>query len=271
MIQCVGSRTTEHPYCSRVCCSQAIKNTLALGERFPRARVFILYRDIRTYGFTEEYYQKAREQGALFVRFDPERKPVVEKQNGHLQVSVYDPLLQDHLVLTPDWLVLSVGIEPLESNEHVARMLKVPLNADRFFLEAHMKLRPVEFATEGVYVAGLAHGPKSIDEAIVQAEAAVSRSCTVLSKKSIEVPGTVARVDERTCVACGLCEEICPYHAIDVVSKKTMVGEKPVAQVNEVLCKGCGLCTASCRSGAIDVAGFSDAEIVAQMAQVSPR
>ncbi len=149
-------------------------------------------------------------------------------------------------------------------------MLKVPLDGDGFFLEAHMKLRPVDFSTDGVFLAGLAHGPKFIDETIVQANAAVSRACTVLSKEAIEVPGTVSQVDERRCEACGLCEGVCPYHAVQVVSKQTIVGEKEVAQVNEALCKGCGVCAASCRSGAIDLKGFSDEEIVAQIAHVNP-
>jgi heterodisulfide reductase subunit A-like polyferredoxin len=270
MIQCVGSRNDEHPYCSRVCCGQAIKNVLAIQARFPKARIYVLYRDIRTYGFKEDYYQKAREQGAFFVRFDPERKPSVENRRGKLAVSVYDPLLQDELVLNPDWLVLSVGVDAPSSNGALAQMFKVPLNADGFFLEAHMKLRPVDFATDGIFLVGMAHGPKFIDETIVQANAAVSRSCTILSKETIAVPGTTAHVDERRCVACGLCESVCPYHAIELVTRRTIVGEKEVAQVNEALCKGCGGCAASCRCGAIDLKGFSDAEIVAQIAHMNP-
>ena len=270
MIQCIGSRDQEHPYCSRVCCGNAIKNALAIKERFPQAEIYILYRDIRTYGFKEDYYQTAREQGIFFVRFDPEKNPRVAHDGKTLTVSVHDPLLGDDLLLNPDWLILSVGIEPPESNEALAQMLKVPLNADGYFLEAHMKLRPVDFATDGVFLAGLAHGPKFVEETIIQANAAVSRACTILSKESIEVPGTVSQVDERKCVACGLCEVICPYHAVEMVTKGTVLGEKEVAQVNEALCKGCGACAASCRSGAIDLKGFNDEEIVAQIAQVNP-
>ncbi len=270
MIQCVGSRSETHPYCSRICCGNAIKNALAIKDRFPQAQIYILYRDIRTYGMKEDSYQRAREEGVLFIPFDLEEKPRVESQGGMLRVTAYDPLLQDSIVLDPDWLVLSVGIAAPESNGALAQMLKVPLDGDGFFLEAHMKLRPVDFSTDGVFLAGLAHGPKFIDETIVQANAAVSRACTVLSKEVIEVPGTVSQVDERRCEACGLCEGVCPYHAVQVVSKQTIVGEKEVAQVNEALCKGCGVCAASCRSGAIDLKGFSDEEIVAQIAHVNP-
>jgi heterodisulfide reductase subunit A-like polyferredoxin len=269
MIQCVGSRNGDRPYCSRICCSEAIKNALKLKALAPETNVYILYRDIRTYGFKEDYYEKAREEGVLFIRYEPEREPRLETEADGLGVAVYEPILRDDLLIRTDLLVLSPGIVPNDENETLSKMLKVPLNEDGFFLEAHMKLRPVDFATEGIFLAGLAHHPKSIDESISQANAAVSRALTYLSKTHLETIGTVSEVNERTCVGCGLCETICPYKAIEILTKRTMVGEKLVAQVNKTLCKGCGACVASCRSGSIDLKGFTTEEIVSQIEQLA--
>ncbi len=270
MIQCVGSRNEERPYCSRICCSEAIKNGLRLKSIQPEVNLYILYRDIRTYGFKEVYYQRAREEGILFIRYEPEREPKVSQGEEGLQIIVHEPILHDDLLIQADLLVLSPAVvAPREENERLSQMLKVPLNPDGFFLEAHMKLRPVDFATEGIFLSGLAHGPKSIDESLSQANAAVSRALTLLTKKQLETIGTVSEVNERTCVGCGLCESLCPYQAIEVVLKRTVVGEKRVAQVNKVLCKGCGVCTASCRSGSIDIKGFSTEQIFTQITQLA--
>ena len=269
MIQCVGSRNDERPYCSRICCSEAIKNALSLKSMNPETNVYVLYRDIRTYGFKEDYYRKAREAGVIFIRFDPEREPRLEKEGKDLKVVVREPILQDALDIQTDLLVLSAGITPSADNERLSKMLKVPLNQDGYFLEAHMKLRPVDFATEGIFLAGLAHNPKSIEESLSQANAAVSRALTYLSKKELETIGTISEVDERKCIGCGLCEEVCPYKAIEILVKRTVVGEKQVAQINRVLCKGCGACTASCRSGSIDLKGFTNSEVVAQIAELA--
>jgi heterodisulfide reductase subunit A len=270
MIQCVGSRNEERPYCSRVCCSDAIKNALKLITIHPETNIYILYRDIRTYGFKEDYYEKAREMGILFIRYDPEREPRVEKREEGLRVIVHEPILHDDLLIETDLLVLSPGmVAPRKENEHLSKMLKVPLNPDGFFLEAHMKLRPVDFSTEGIFLAGLAHSPKSIDESLSQAGAAVSRALTLLTKTQLETSGTISEVNEKNCVGCGLCESLCPYQAIEIVRKRTAVGEKLVAQINKVLCKGCGVCTASCRSGSIDLKGFSTEEIVSQITQLA--
>jgi len=270
MIQCVGSRNEERPYCSRVCCSDAIKNALKLKSIRPEINLYILYRDIRTYGFKEDYYEKAREMGILFIRYDPEREPRVEKEEGGLRVIVHEPILHDDLLIETDLLILSPGMAaPREENERLSKMLKVPLNADGFFLEAHMKLRPVDFATDGIFLAGLAHSPKSIDESLSQAGAAVSRALTLLTKKQLETSGAISEVNEKTCAGCGLCESLCPYQAIEVVLKRTVVGEKLTAQINKVLCKGCGVCTASCRSGSIDLKGFTTEEIVSQIRQLA--
>ncbi|MBC7234406.1 MAG: FAD-dependent oxidoreductase [Chloroflexi bacterium] len=275
MIQCVDSRTEEHPYCSRICCSQALKNAIRIKERYPDSNVYILYRDMRSYGLREHYYQQARDLGVIFVRYDlqPDERgygglPVVENIDGRLTVRVFDPVLQEDLVLQPDLLALSVGIAPRPDAERLATMLKVPLNAEEFFLEAHMKLRPVEFATDGVYLCGLAHGPKFLDEAIAQAGAAVSRACTVLSQERLMSPGAVAHVDQVACVACGDCVAICPYGAIDMKRGKEVLRRvfKDCAEVNPALCKGCGACAAACRSGCITLEGFDDVQIMAQIA-----
>ena len=270
MIQCIGSRDDDRPYCSRICCSEAIKNALKLKSMAPEMNVYVLYRDIRTYGFKEDYYEKAREAGVLFIRYEPEREPRLETGGDGLQVFVHEPILHDDLLIRTDLLVLSQGIvAPYEENEHLSKMLKVPLNADGFFLEAHMKLRPVDFATEGIFLAGLAHSPKSIEESISQANAAVARALTYLSKKELETIGTISEVDEKKCIGCGLCESVCPYKAVEILTKRTIIGEKQVAQINKALCKGCGACTASCRSGSIDLKGFTNAEVVAQITELA--
>jgi len=257
MIQCVGSRDDGHPYCSRVCCQEAVKNALKIKEVAPSARVAILYRDIRTYGLAEDYYRKALEAGVLFIRYDEDRKPIVARdEEGRLRVEVYEPVVDEEIALSPDLLVLSVGIVPQSGAASLAKRLKVPLNQDGFFLEAHMKLRPVDFATDGVFLCGLAHAPKNIEESISQAYAAASRAATILTKESIETEGTIARVLEARCNGCGLCVEVCAYNAIELDA------EKGVAKVSGAVCKGCGACAASCRSGAIDLSGFTVLQIV---------
>ena len=260
MIQCVGSRDEEHPYCSRVCCNEAIKNALKIKEEKPEASVFILYRDMRTYGFHEAYYTRAREKGIVFIRYDRDRLPDVElKQDGTVEVTARDFVLQEDIILPADYLVLSMATVPNPDNVPLARMLKVPLNEDGFFLEAHMKLRPVDFATDGIFLCGLAHAPKLIDEAIAQGEAAAARASVVLSHDELETQGQVSSINPALCQACGACIEMCPYKAI------VMDEEKGVAVVNAVLCKGCGICASSCRCGAPDVGGFTNAEILAQL------
>ncbi|MFH1009240.1 MAG: FAD-dependent oxidoreductase [Candidatus Latescibacterota bacterium] len=257
MIQCVGSRDAEHPYCSRTCCREAIKNARLLKAVRPDLEVYILYRDIRTYGFQEAYYKQAREEGIIFIRYEEHAEPEVARSDGKLSVTVTDPILGARLKIGADWVILSLGTIAREENHRIAQMLKVPLNEDGFFLEAHVKLRPVDFATEGVFVCGTAHAPKSIDETIAQAYAAAARASTVLSRDTIEAEGKTAQVNERRCVGCGMCEAVCPYRAVEVDS------ERMIAVVNEVICKGCGACSATCRSGAIDVRGFADEQILA--------
>ncbi len=256
MIQCVGSRENERPYCSRICCTETVKNALKIKEKNPKANIFILYREVRTYGFREDYYRKAREVGIIFIRFDEDKKPKVAKGKKALEVLVREPILGEEILLRPDLLVLSVGIVPQPDNKKLAKMLKVPLNEDGFYLEAQMKLRPVDFATEGIFLCGLAHSPKLMDESISQAYAAASRASTILAKDKMEIEGMIATVNEFRCTGCGMCISVCAYNALELDE------EKKVARVNEALCKGCGACSATCRCGAIDVLGVSNEQIL---------
>jgi heterodisulfide reductase subunit A2 len=271
MIQCVGSREVDRPYCSRICCTEAVKNALAIKELNPKTEVYVLYRDIRTYGMREEYYRQAREKGVVFIRYSPENPPQVNLQSviGNLQsdvvVTVHDPILGRGIELQPDILALSSGIVPQSGSEGLAQMLKVPLNSDGFFLEAHMKLRPVDFATDGVFMAGLCHFPKFIDEACAQAQAAASRAATILSRDTLDAEATVANVDPAKCSACHMCEGLCAYHAIEVKVVNERTG-KQAAVVNEAMCKGCGACAANCRSLAIDIRGFQSDNISREIA-----
>jgi len=264
MIQCVGSREEDHMYCSRICCGTAVKNALKTKELSPETEVYVLYRDMRTYGFSEEYFEKAREKGVLFVRFDVDNKPVVSNEGG-LAVTVVEPLLDHELVLHPDLLVLSGRIDANSDSKELAQMLKVPLNEDGFFLEAHMKLRPVEFATEGVFLAGLAHAPKSVGETIAQAEAAASRAATVLSKDEMRLSATVSEVVDANCDGCAYCIEPCPYNALTLIEYMKNGAIKKTVERNEALCKGCGVCMATCPKMGVYVRNFKIEQINAMV------
>ncbi len=258
MIQCVGSRNDEHPYCSKMCCAEAIKNALLVKKLNPSTEVTILFRDIRTYGFKEKYYRQAREEGVIFLRYDENSPPEIVAEDSILNVKVKTTKAGD-LSIPTDLLVLSVGIVAShEENEELAKMLKVPLNDDNFYLEAHVKLRPVDFATEGVFVAGLAHCPKTIEDSISQANAAVSRACTILSKDEIEAEGKTAVIDMSRCIGCGMCVENCAYNAIELIEDRRF---GLVASINQALCKGCGACSGNCRCSAIDILGFTSEQI----------
>ncbi len=256
-IQCVGSREPQRPYCSRVCCTHTLQSALHLKQLNPECNVFVLYRDMRTYGEREALYLEARRLGVVFVRYDLEEKPSVEVKDGRLTVTVRDPILQRRVALETDLLTLASAIVP-NVDETLAQFFKVPVNEDGFFLEAHVKLRPVDFATDGVFLCGLAHYPKPIDESIAQAHAAASRAATILARQTIHFPGTVAFVNAMFCSSCGTCVHVCPYSA-------PRFNDKGKAEINPALCKGCGLCTASCRSGAIRLQGFDDAQIFAMI------
>ncbi len=260
-IQCVGSRIPERPYCSRVCCVHSVRNALLLKEINPAMNVFILYRDMRTYGLRENLYREAREKGAVFIRYDHERGVKVEGVNEGLRMSFTDCALKREIQIEPDLLVLASAIVPTDGAS-LARLFKVPLNEDGFFVEAHVKLRPVDFATDGVFFCGLAHSPKSIDESITQAQAAASRAVTLLAQKVIRTSGTVATVNQRYCSTCGVCVAICPFGA------PAINDETGKAEINPVLCKGCGLCVASCRSGAIHLNGFDEGQVMAMIGSI---
>ncbi len=266
MIQCVGSRNDEHPYCSRICCTQAVKNANRILDENPEAEIYILFRDMRTYGFREKFYNELREKGCVFIRYDEEKPPEVKKKGKELVVSVYDELLGDTVEIPVDLLVLSAGIvASRENNEELSKFFKVPLNEDGFFLEAHVKLRPVDFATEGVFLCGLAHSPKHIEETIAQAQAAAARAQTVLSKEKYKAEPKIAAVNEDLCDGCGICEGVCEFGAIEIVTEVVDDKEIKLAKVNEALCKGCGGCIAACPSGAMEQKGFTSDQIYAMI------
>jgi heterodisulfide reductase subunit A-like polyferredoxin len=256
-IQCVGSREPERPYCSRVCCTHSVESAIELKKMNPDSDVYVLYRDLRTYGERESLYLEARKAGVLFLRFSLEDRPRVEVVDGKLRVTIMDHVLQRAIALTPDLITLATAILPNET-EALGQFFKVPVNEDGFFIEAHAKLRPVDFATDGVFLCGLAHYPKPMDESIAQAQAAASRAATLLARQTIHFSGMVAGTDQLLCSACATCVNICPYSA-------PRFNDKGKAEINAALCKGCGLCVASCRSGAIRLKGFDDAQIYAMI------
>jgi len=262
MIQCVGSREEDKMYCSRVCCTKAVKNALELKWQLPNVNTYIVNRDIRTYGFREKYYAELRDKGTMFVHYEPDGKPDVQladetDPDSKINITVFDPIMDKEVVVTADLLVLSVAIDARPENAELGKMLKVPLNSDGMFMEAHVKLRPVDFATDGVFVAGLAHNPKDMNESIMQAKAAASRALTYITKKAVLAEGTIAEVRDDRCSGCAYCEEICAYKAIEIDQ------EQEIAVVNDALCKGCGACVASCRCGALDLRGFSNEQLFA--------
>jgi heterodisulfide reductase subunit A len=258
MVQCVGSREDERMYCSRVCCSQAVKNAITIKQKHPDTDVFILYRELRTYGFREKYYSKAREMGVRFVRYDVEEKPSVSSEGERLNIGINDPVLGSTLQIDADLLVLAPAIIPQDGTEDIAKMLKMPLTKEKFFLEAHMKLRPVDCSVDGIFLAGMAHAPKNIEEAIAQAEAAASRAATVISKTEYVPEAITATVDEDVCAGCGICTSICTYDAPEIVWKKG----RRISVINKALCKGCGACAMACPSGALQQLGFRSRQLI---------
>ena len=260
MIQCVGSRGDDLAYCSKVCCGQAVKNAIQVLKYNPAANITILFRDMRTYGFMEDAYQLAREKGVNFIHFDMDLPPRVSEEDGFLRVEFLDKVLGEKIVLDPELLVLSVGVGPGDVRE-LAKSLKVPLTKDGFFLEAHPKLRPVEFSVDGIYLCGLAHSPKPISESIAQAKAAAGKACIQLAKGHVAVEPIVSSVDQEICIGCGICELLCPYASIRVVR----VGKKKKAETISASCKGCGICASHCPTLAIYMGSFSNEQIIAQI------
>jgi heterodisulfide reductase subunit A len=265
MIQCVGSREPERPWCSRICCSHAVKNSLKIKELNSNVDVYVLYRDVRTYGLREKYYREARQKGVRFLRYDVDRRPVVANAGGWLRVDVYDRMLNENVTIGADRVVLSTGIVPREDSEDLAKMLKVSQTQEQFFLEAHMKLRPVDFATDGVFMCGLAHWPKSVDEAISQASATASRAATILSQKELELEGSVSTVLDANCDGCAYCIDPCPADAICLIEYVSNGSVKKTVQVNESLCKGCGSCQATCPKQGIYVKHFKPEQLEAMV------
>jgi len=259
MIQCVGARTPERPYCSRICCTTAIKNGLEIKSLCPDAEVYILYRDTETQGTRyEAYYTRAREAGIQFIRYSPQCPPEVFEE----RVVVYDRSMGAKLGIPYDLVVLSTPLVAHEDARELARLLKVPVDEHGFFLEAHVKLRPLDFATDGIYVAGVARWPGHLEETIAQAYGAAARAATVLSKDHVTSSGVVARVNETLCRGCGRCVEICEFGAPSLVEVSPGV---EVARVNPVMCKGCGACASVCPTGAMGACHFTDEQITAMV------
>jgi len=260
MIQCVGARSKEREYCGRTCCVDAVKNAIRIKKANSSANVYVLYRDMRTYGVMEKLYETARDLGVVFIKYEPENPPKV--QNG--SVIVHDAMLNMDIELASDLIVLSTPLVAGE-NKEINELFKIPLDKNKFFLEAHPKLRPVDFATDGVFLCGSAQAPKLIEEAISQASAAASRACTILSRKFIETEGAISVVNEAKCIGCGTCVTVCPYNApslYDVTVKAEEVTyTTKKSKINAASCKGCGSCAAACPAGAITAQHFSSKEI----------
>ncbi len=272
MIQCVGCRNEDRNYCSRICCSESIKNALLLKEKNPAMDVYILFRDVRTYGFREDYYREAANKDVKFIRYEPQDPPQVEPGEGEedgrpvLKVTTTDYVLDAKLQIDADIIALAAAVIPNAATKEVAGLFKVTLSPDGFFKEAHVKLRPVEFATDGVYLCGMAHYPKFIQETINQAYGAAGRALTLLSHDIVVASGSVCEVDEKKCMGCGACAAVCTYGALEL--RDTKQGKKVV--VNPVLCKGDGLCNAKCPTGAISLKHYTDEELLAEIDVVVP-
>ncbi|MBL7173709.1 MAG: CoB--CoM heterodisulfide reductase iron-sulfur subunit A family protein, partial [Desulfobacteraceae bacterium] len=270
MIQCVGCRNEDRNYCSRVCCSHAIKNALKLKEINPEMDIYILFRDMRTYGFSEDFYREASEKDVKFIRYEPDDKPqveaAVEEGKPVLRVIATDPILGQKLAIHADFLSLAAAVIPAAATREVAGHFKVTLSPDDFFKEAHVKLKPVEFAADGVFLCGTAHYPKHIKETINQAYGAAGRVLTLLSKDTVTASGFVCEVKENDCVSCGACISACTYGAIEF--RETPQGKK--AWVNPILCKGDGLCNAKCPTNAIFLKHFTDEELLSQIDAAVP-
>jgi heterodisulfide reductase subunit A2 len=266
MIQCVGCRNEDRNYCSRVCCSESVKNALTLKAINPKMDIYVLYRDMRTYGFNEDFYRQAADKGVKFIRYEPQDKPQVEpgeSEEGRpvLKVTATDYILDSKVEIDADIVTLAAAVIPSEGSKQVAKLFNVPLGMDGFFQEAHVKLKPVEFAAEGIYLCGMAHYPKHIPEAISQAYGAAGRVLTLLSHDTVVASGSVCEVDDQKCMGCGACVDACAYDALELAETKQ--GKK--VAINPILCKGDGLCNSKCPTGAIQLKHFNDQELIAQI------
>jgi heterodisulfide reductase subunit A len=260
MIQCVGSRNEEHPYCSSICCSMAVKNALKIKEINPSTNVYILYRDMTTYGFREEYLTRAKNEGVVFIRYDRYNKPELTESDGRLKVTVRDRILGGNVEIHTNLLVLSTAIVP-EKDETSEKTLAIPYSSDGFFLESHVQLKPVDSYVDGIFICGMAHFPKSVDESIAQAKASASKASILLSKEQVKAEPIVSSCNTEACTGCGLCEYFCPYSAIKM--KKKEKGKH--AEIIIAACKGCGVCATYCPTRAISMGRFTDDQVYAQI------
>jgi len=259
MIQCVGSRCPENPNCARICCQAAIKNALRILEFNPSARIFILYRDMRTYGFQEDYYRKAREKGVVFVRYEAEEPPDVQAGEEELKVTFNDPTLERKISVYADCLCLSTGlIADEESTEDLGRIFRIPKTTDNYFLEDHIKLRPIDLPVPGFFVAGTAHAPKTIRECIAQAQAAAGRAHCMLAKDTLNLGAAIARVEGEICAACLICVRACPFNV-------PFINADGYSEIDPAKCHGCGICAAVCPAKAIQLMQYEDDQIMAKL------
>jgi heterodisulfide reductase subunit A len=266
-IQCVGSREDGNMYCSKVCCTHSVQSAIALKKENPERHVYILYRDMRTYGQREALYKQARKLGVIFINYELHGKPKVTQNGSAIDVEVWDHVLHRPLKIEVDMVVLATAIRPKEDAAMLGKLYKVPVDGQGFFQEAHAKLRPVDFSTDGMFVAGLAHYPKPIEESVAQALAAAARAATLLSKSHISLDAVKAAVDEKYCDGCALCVDVCPYNAITLVERPAEGGVEAgkVIMVNKAQCKGCGLCQGTCPKRGVYVSGFTMKQISAQI------
>ncbi|MBS1251025.1 MAG: NAD(P)H-quinone oxidoreductase subunit I, chloroplastic [Anaerolineales bacterium] len=264
MIQCVRAPDAAD-YCSRICCTSTMKNAIRIKLLNPDCRVTVLYKDIITYGFREQFYTEARRRGVIFVRYDDETNPVVEEVDGRLHVTVQEPVLKQKMTFEPDLLALNMAIVPSTGTAKLAKVLDAPLSVEGFFMEAHVKMRPMDLRDEGVFVAGMAHYPKFIEETIAHAQATAGRALTILSKQPLYIGGAVAEVDQSKCVGCLTCARTCPFSIPDIQPTQTGVGDiLGAAYIDPALCHGCGTCTGECPAKAIQLTHYTDQQVVAQ-------
>ena len=264
-IQCVGSREADNMYCSKVCCTHSVQSAIDLKKENPERKVYILYRDMRTYGQREALYRQARQLGVIFINYELHGKPKVTENGAEIDVEVWDHVLHRPLKITADMVILATAVRPSEDAAGLGKLYKVAVDGQGFFQEAHAKLRPVDFSTDGMFVAGLAHYPKPLEESVAQALAAAARAATLLSKSQVSLDAVKAAVDEHYCDGCALCVDVCPYHAISLVEKAADQGGGLAIVINKAQCKGCGLCQGTCPKRGVYVSGFTMKQISAQL------
>ncbi|MEJ2057744.1 MAG: FAD-dependent oxidoreductase, partial [Desulfofustis sp.] len=264
-IQCVGSREEGRMYCSKVCCTHSVQTAIELKQENPGRMIYILYRDMRTYGQREKLFKKARELGVIFINYELHGKPKVEARHKQVHIEVWDHVLHRPLQLSADMVVLATAIQANPDAGALNKIYKVALDGDGFFQEAHAKLRPVDFATDGMFVAGLAHYPKPVEESVAQALAASARAATLLSRSQVSLDAVKAEPDLNYCDGCALCIDVCPYHAITLVEENGASQSRKYITVNKAQCKGCGLCQGTCPKRGVAVQGFTMEQIGAQI------